>query len=236
MDPSRSVARDGFEWSLAAALRGSDVPHFIAVHAVDGLEPGLYRWPDARRPAARRQPARGAVPRLPRPGAPRDASFVVVAAVDIDELDDRGYREAQLDAGLVSGRLQLAAFALGVGAPGMTFLDSEIPALLGEPLAGAALHLRRRADLSPPTRRPAGRADHDAAAQATQVLTHQQPAHGPSSHPERGRRRVPLAEPMLRTATRQAVEDSTATRELTPRDARFRLEESRRPQSARPDA
>ncbi|MBV8956254.1 MAG: hypothetical protein JO179_19105 [Solirubrobacterales bacterium] len=30
----------------------------------------------------------------------------------------------------------MAAFALGLGASGMTFLDSEIPALLGLPLAG----------------------------------------------------------------------------------------------------
>ena len=66
----------------------------------------------------------------------RDASFVVISAVDADRLDDRGYREAQLDAGLVSGRLQLAAFAHGLGATGMTFIDSEIPALLGEPWAG----------------------------------------------------------------------------------------------------
>ena len=34
------------------------------------------------------------------------------------------------------GRLHLAAYALGASATGMTFLDSEIPALLGEPLDG----------------------------------------------------------------------------------------------------
>lgn len=39
---------------------------------------------------------------------------------------------AQLAAGLVEGRLHLAAYALGVSATGMTFLDSEVPALLGE--------------------------------------------------------------------------------------------------------
>jgi hypothetical protein len=66
----------------------------------------------------------------------RDASFVVMAAVDAEQLDDRGYREAQLGAGLVEGRLHLAAYALGIGASGMTFLDSEIAGLLGEPLAG----------------------------------------------------------------------------------------------------
>ena len=54
MDPSRSVSRDVFRWSLAASLRASQVPHFIAVHAVEGLEPGLYRWPKLDRAAAHR--------------------------------------------------------------------------------------------------------------------------------------------------------------------------------------
>ena len=48
-------------------------------------------------------------------------------------LDDREYREAQLAAGLVEGRLHLLAYALGASASGMTFIDSEVP-LLGEPL------------------------------------------------------------------------------------------------------
>ena len=66
-----------------------------------------------------------------------DAAFVVMAAIDLDSIDDRGYREAQrLGAGLVNGRLHLAAFSLGIGASGMTFYDSEITGLLGEPLAG----------------------------------------------------------------------------------------------------
>jgi hypothetical protein len=49
---------------------------------------------------------------------------------------DREYREARLAAGIVEGRLHLAAYALGASATGMTFLDLEIPALLGEPLDG----------------------------------------------------------------------------------------------------
>jgi nitroreductase len=139
MDPSQSVSREFLEWSLTASLRYSRVPHFIAVNAVDGLEPGLYRSRSldaALRPGDLRD-------ELFQVGAeqdlPRDAAFVVIAAVDADRLDDRAYREAQLDAGLVSGRLHLAAFALGLGATGMTFIDSEIPALLREPLAGLLL-------------------------------------------------------------------------------------------------
>jgi hypothetical protein len=40
----------------------------------------------------------------------------------------------QLAAGLVEGRLHLAAYALGYGASGMTFLDTEIPGLLQDDL------------------------------------------------------------------------------------------------------
>jgi hypothetical protein len=66
----------------------------------------------------------------------RDAAFVVMAAADLETLpDDRAYREAQLAAGIVEGRLHLHAFAAGLGASGMTFYDSEIAGLLGEPLA-----------------------------------------------------------------------------------------------------
>ena len=56
----------------------------------------------------------------------------VIGVTDVSALDDREYREAQLAAGLVEGRLHLLAYALGAGASGMTFLDSEVPGLLGE--------------------------------------------------------------------------------------------------------
>jgi SagB-type dehydrogenase family enzyme len=136
MDPAATVSRQVFDFSLAASLRGAGVPHFVAVHAVEGLAPGLYRWPDLDRPL-RREPLREELLRVCwDQDLGRDAGFVVMAAVDVGQLDDRGYREAQLGAGLVEGRLHLAAYALGIGASGMTFLDSEIAGLLGEPLAG----------------------------------------------------------------------------------------------------
>ena len=136
MDAAATVSREVFDFALAASLRGAGVPHFVAVHAVEGLEPGLYRWPDLDRPL-RRGPLREELLRVCwDQDLGRDAAFVVIAAVDTGRLDDRGYREAQLDAGLVDGRLHLAAFALGIGASGITFLDSEIAGLLEEPLAG----------------------------------------------------------------------------------------------------
>ena len=139
MDGSRSLSRELFEWSLAASMRGSRVPHFVAVHAVDDVEPGLYRWPSLEVPV-RAGNLRDELFRVSiEQELTRDASFVVIAAADLDPLDDRGYRDAQFGAGLVSGRLHLAAFALGAGATGMTFVDAEIPALLGEPLAALLL-------------------------------------------------------------------------------------------------
>ena len=96
----------------------------------------MYRWPDVSTPL-RTGDLRDELYRVCLgQDLGRDAAFVVIAAADLDQLDDRGYRDAQLDAGLVSGRLHLAAFALGIGATGMTFLDSEVPGLLGSPLAG----------------------------------------------------------------------------------------------------
>jgi len=43
----------------------------------------------------------------------------------------RGYRAAQLEGGVAAERLQLAAFALGVGATGLTFLDDDVSAFFG---------------------------------------------------------------------------------------------------------
>jgi hypothetical protein len=139
MDPAATVPRAVFEFSLAASLRGIELPHFAAVHAVDGLDPGLYRWPDLERPLRRGLLREQLLRVCWDQDLGRDAAFVVLAAVDIGTLDDREYREAQLGAGLVEGRLHLAAYALGIGASGMTFLDSEIAGLLGEPLAGLLL-------------------------------------------------------------------------------------------------
>jgi SagB-type dehydrogenase family enzyme len=134
MDPSRGVSRDVLDTALALALRGIDLPHFVAAHDVEGVPPGLYRWPDLSRPVQggnlRLELRRIAVGQ----GLAGDAAFVVITAADIGSISDRRYRELQLAAGLVEGRLHLVAYALGLGASGMTFLDSEIPSLLQDEL------------------------------------------------------------------------------------------------------
>lgn len=136
MDPSRGLSLDMLRTSMTVALHGIAIPHWIAVNDVTGLAPGLYRWPDLERPVRTqsREEMRAELYRVCLDQAlGRDAAFVVIAATDVATLSDRQYREAQLGAGIVEGRLHLAAYALGASATGMTFLDSEIPALLGAP-------------------------------------------------------------------------------------------------------
>jgi hypothetical protein len=134
MDPTRGLAAPLLRTSLRVALRGSSMPHWVIVHDVDGLEPGIYRWPDLSTPRLVGE-LRDEVYRVCMEQAlGRDAAFVVVAATDVGSLSDREYRAAQLGAGLVSGRLHLLAYGQGASATGMTFIDSEVPALLGEPV------------------------------------------------------------------------------------------------------
>ncbi|WP_239144057.1 hypothetical protein [Actinoplanes philippinensis] len=134
MDPTRGVPGEVLTTGLRVAVRGIDLPQFVAVHDVDGVPPGVYRWPDLDTPvhagSRREELYRVTLDQ----GLSRDAAFVVITAADVASLTDRGYRAAQLAAGLVEGRLHLLAYAMGASATGMTFLDSEIPALVGAPL------------------------------------------------------------------------------------------------------
>ena len=158
MNPNKSLAGSVAHSALAVSLRGVDLPHFVVINAVDGIEPGIYHWPDLSTPRRtgnfRRELYRVALDQ----GLPRDAAFVVIGAADVSALDDREYREAQLAAGLVEGRLHLAAYALGASASGMTFLDSEIAGFLGEPLDGLLFTCVGVPEYKPKAGRPARRA------------------------------------------------------------------------------
>jgi hypothetical protein len=134
MDPRRALSGDLLRTCLLAALRGVDLRHYVALHQVEGFEPGLYRWPDLSAPARLGDLRAEMYWVCLEQALGRDASFVVISAADIARLNDREYRAAQLAAGIVEGRLHLLAYSLGASASGMTFLDGEIPALIGEPL------------------------------------------------------------------------------------------------------
>jgi hypothetical protein len=136
MDPTRGLSESTLRTSLSAALRGVDLPHRFVVHNVEGFTPGLYRWPDLSAPVRSGEMREELYHVCWEQGLARDAAFVVIAATDVGALDDREYRDAHLAAGVVMGRLHLLAYSLGASASGMTFVDSDVPGLLGEQLDG----------------------------------------------------------------------------------------------------
>jgi SagB-type dehydrogenase family enzyme len=61
---------------------------------------------------------------------PADASANIYLLADLNILleryGNRGYRLAQLDASVTGGKIYLAAYALGLGASGLTFFDDDV--------------------------------------------------------------------------------------------------------------
>jgi SagB-type dehydrogenase family enzyme len=165
-----SIGRD----ELASALRWAcaevpgDLPPIcstsVIAHAVERLRPAAYRFdpPDRFEPvregASRRETAHLC---LDQPLGGRAAAAIFFTA-DLDRvrsaLGDRGYRAAQLDAGIRAGRLSLGAYARGLGATGLTFYDDEVRDFLrtgDEPMMCVAIGVDARRSL-----RPVGAGDH----------------------------------------------------------------------------
>ena len=129
------------QWGMAAAARplpadfvtpGTTLlEHELAVHGIEGVEPGAYRWRDGDLELVRPGQFRPVTQQLcldqPLGG---DSAYTAFHSAHLDTmlgaLGTRGYRVAQLDAGIASGRLSLAAFALGCGATGLTFFDEPV--------------------------------------------------------------------------------------------------------------
>lgn len=104
--------------------------HLLAVHAVEGMEPGAYVATGdelARLGGTSRRSTAHLCLDQPLGGASALTSFLVA---DLDTLLEAGgaraYRVAQLEAGIAAERLQLAAFTAGLGGTGLTFYDDEI--------------------------------------------------------------------------------------------------------------
>ena len=72
-----------------------------------------------------------------------DASVVVFFLTDLElalgRLGNRGYRAAQLEAGVMGGNIYLCAHSLGLGATGMTFFDDAVTAFFSPHAAGKSL-------------------------------------------------------------------------------------------------
>jgi len=124
-------------WHATRALP-ADVPSglvdlFLTVHAVEGLEPGAYAYhPESH---ALEQIKRGdfrersAYLCLEQPlGGMSSATVFFLADLDsiLEAYGNRGYRLANLEAGLIGGRLYLCAYAQRFGATGLTFYDKDV--------------------------------------------------------------------------------------------------------------
>jgi SagB-type dehydrogenase family enzyme len=143
----RSYSRDALPLGeLASLLEWAEAPipadaprvvrQVVAVAAVDGLEPGVYdaqlNLLHAREEAELRNAVGFAAMEQEHP---RDAAVNVFQVADVEavveRLGDRGYRWAQLEAGIRAGRVQIGAFARGWGAAASTFFDDEVSRELG---------------------------------------------------------------------------------------------------------
>ncbi len=127
---------------IPADFLGDDGPSllsaYLIVNAVEGIAPGAYYYSPAERQL-----------HLVREGNFReesghlcyeqalsaDASAVAFIMADLgralERFGDRGYRAAQLEAGILGGKLYLASYSLGMGASGITFFDDEVAEFFG---------------------------------------------------------------------------------------------------------
>lgn len=71
-----------------------------------------------------------------------ESSVVVFFLADLEQILDRygnrGYSAAQLEAGIVGGKIYLCAYALGLGATGTTFYDDDVTEFFSPHAAGKA--------------------------------------------------------------------------------------------------
>src|SRR5208282_2821328 len=113
---------------------GTQLNHlYLIVHAVEGLESGAYVF----------HRDRGVLECLKHGNFRDQAGYLGLeqqlpadAAVDIffladlrpifDRLGNRGYRAVQLEAGILGGKLYLAAYAQRLGATGLTYYDDDV--------------------------------------------------------------------------------------------------------------
>ncbi len=116
---------------------------YLIVHAVEGLAPGSYYFHRTRRSlellkaGAFRQQAfyLGLEQELPA-HACVDVFFLADLGRILEQYGNRGYRAAQLEAGIIGGRMYLAAYAQRLGATGLTFFDDDVVQFFSPHAAG----------------------------------------------------------------------------------------------------
>ena len=106
---------------------------YLIAHSVQGLAPGAYFFRREQNSMELVQPGEfraqahhlGLEQDLPA-DACVDVFFLADLKAVLERYGNRGYRGVQLEAGTVGGRMYLAAYALGLGATGLTFFDDDV--------------------------------------------------------------------------------------------------------------
>jgi SagB-type dehydrogenase family enzyme len=132
--------------TMPADFGGGLTEPYLIVNAVDGLTPGAYHYSRKANELELLQEGEfraeaGHLCFEQALGA--DASVVVFFLSDLESalgnFGNRGYRAAQLEAGVMGGNIYIAAHSLGLGATGMTFFDDAVTAFFAPHAAGKSL-------------------------------------------------------------------------------------------------
>lgn len=119
---------------------------YLIVHAVDGLSPGAYifhrdsrslellKQGDFRRDAG----YLGLGQEIPA-DCSVDVFFLTNLHGVLERFGNRGYRAGQLEASITAGKLYLAAYALQLGASGLTFFDDDVTEFFSPHAAGKSV-------------------------------------------------------------------------------------------------
>ena len=113
---------------------GSQLNHlYVIAHAVEDLDAGAYVFHRDRGllECLKKGDFRAQAGYLGlEQQLPADAAVVIFFLADLrlilQPFGNRGYRAVQLEAGIIGGKLYLAAYAQGLGATGLTFYDDDV--------------------------------------------------------------------------------------------------------------
>jgi len=119
---------------------------YLIVNAVTGLPPGAYFFQRAQRMLEllkegdfRREAGHLGLGQE----IPADCSVNIYFLADLNRalarFGSRGYRAAQLEAGIIGGKIYLAAYAQRLGASGLTFFDDDVTEFFSPHAAGKSV-------------------------------------------------------------------------------------------------
>ena len=137
------IPSDSEVWAFFLAQQPTLLETYVVVHAVEGVAPGAYYY--HRGTSQLERLSEGNLRRVAGflslgQALAQDASAVLYYLADLEAIlaafGERGYRLAELEAGLKAGRTYLAAYAVGRGATGLTFYDDEVTRFFSPHAAG----------------------------------------------------------------------------------------------------